>query len=40
MSGHIAVMLDEASFTLGDLDLSTLLEQAQKWRRYPATAPP
>jgi len=39
MSGPIAVMLDEASFTLGDLDLSALLEQVQNWRRYPATEP-
>lgn len=37
MNSQLAVMLDEASFTLGDLDLSALLDQVEVWRRYPAT---
>ncbi len=32
-----AVILDEASFNPGDLDLSTLLKQVDNWRRYPST---
>ena len=39
MNGLVAVMLDEASFTPGDLDLSALLEQIPQWRRYSATSP-
>lgn len=37
MSKHYAVMLDEASYTLGDLDLTALIKQVDNWGRYPAT---
>ncbi len=36
-TAHYGVMLDEASFTLGDLDLSALLTQIEHWDRYPQT---
>ncbi len=39
MSGHYAVMLDEASYTLGDLNLNRLIEQIEHWARYAATDP-
>lgn len=34
-----AVMLDEASYNLGDLDLSPLISQLTDWARYPQTDP-
>jgi len=37
MLNHYAVLLDEASYTLGDLDLTALIEQVDHWDRYPAT---
>jgi len=39
MSEHNAVMLDEASYCLGDLDLRGLTDQVGHWLRYPATEP-
>jgi len=38
MSEHYAVLLDEASYTLGDLDLTALFEQVNNWERYPSTS--
>ncbi len=37
MKSHYAVMLDEATFTPGDLDLSALVNQVDHWDRYPST---
>lgn len=39
MKAPFAVMLDEASYSLGDLDLTALLEQVPNWKRYSATEP-
>mgnify|MGYP000039998347 FL=1 len=39
MQEHKAVMLDEASYNLGDLDLSLLTGQLSSWGRYPQTDP-
>jgi glycerate dehydrogenase len=38
MKSHYAVMLDEATFTSGDLELSALVNQVDHWDRYPSTA--
>ena len=38
MKSHYAVMLDEATFTSGDLELSALVNQVDRWDRYPSTA--
>jgi len=37
MLEHRGVMLDEQSYTLGDLDLTALITQLDDWVRYPAT---
>ena len=37
MSEHHGVILDEASVSLGDLDLSGLLGQVKSWERHAAT---
>ena len=37
MSKHRAVLLDEASYNLGDLDLGALVEQVKNWDYYPST---
>jgi glycerate dehydrogenase len=37
MKTHYAVMLDEATFTSGDLNLSALVNQVDQWDRYPTT---
>ena len=37
MKPRYAVMLDEATFTPGDLDLSALVNQVDQWDRYPVT---
>ena len=37
-TSHYGVMLDEASFTLGDLELNALLAQIEHWDRYPQTS--
>jgi glycerate dehydrogenase len=37
MTAHYAVLLDEASYTLGDLDLTALFKQVDNWGRYPST---
>lgn len=37
MNEHRGVLLDEASFTLGDLDLNGLFSLLAHWQRYPAT---
>ncbi len=39
MKSFRAVILDEASFSLGDLDLSAMLNIVDHWDRYPHTAP-
>lgn len=38
MNEHYGVLLDEASYMLGDLDLTALLSQIDHWDRYLATA--
>ena len=38
MTEHYGVILDEASFNLGDLDLTGLLGQVGSWERHAATA--
>jgi hypothetical protein len=37
MSEHYDVLLDEASLTLGDLDLTALISPVNHWDRYPTT---
>jgi glycerate dehydrogenase len=37
MTVHHAVVLDEASYTLDDLDLSALFKQVENWGRYSST---
>jgi hypothetical protein len=37
MSEHYGVLLDEASVTLGDLDLTALISRVNHWDRYPTT---
>ncbi len=37
MNKHYAVLLGEASFTPGDLDLTALFKQVDSWDRYAVT---
>lgn len=37
MSEHYGILLDEASVTLGDLGLTTLISRVNCWDRYPTT---
>jgi glycerate dehydrogenase len=37
MSEHYGVLLDEASVTLGDLDITALISQVNHWIRYPTS---
>lgn len=37
MNKQYGVLLDEASYNIGDLDMGALLSQIERWDRYPAT---